>query len=40
MISDLRYINNCIECHVERETTFTIDGRCVGCIRHEIEDLV
>jgi len=29
---DLRFIDNCVECAVERQTTFTHDGLCVGCM--------
>jgi hypothetical protein len=30
----------CIECGEPPQTTLNYDGRCVGCIAHEIEDLV
>ena len=30
----------CIECNEVPETTLNHDGRCVGCMSHEIEDLV
>lgn len=30
----------CKECGEPPQTTLTHDGRCVGCIAHEIEDLV
>jgi hypothetical protein len=39
-VNDLRWIDNCVECGAERETTFTHDGKCVGCIAYMIEDLV
>jgi hypothetical protein len=30
----------CIECGEVPQTTLNYDGRCVGCMAHEIEDLV
>ena len=30
----------CIECGNPPQTTLNYDGRCVGCMAHEIEDLV
>ena len=30
----------CIECGETPQTTLNYDGRCVGCMAHEIEDLV
>ena len=31
---------NCIECYEPPQTTLNFDGRCIGCMAHEIEDLV
>ena len=31
---------NCKECGEPPQTTLNYDGRCVGCMAHEIEDLV
>jgi len=31
---------NCIECGEPPQTTLNYDGRCVGCMAHEIENLV
>jgi len=33
-------VDVCTECHQPPQTTLTHTGRCVGCIAHEIEDLV
>ena len=30
----------CIECGDPPQTTLNYDGRCVGCMAHEIEDYV
>ncbi len=30
----------CIECGDPPQTTLNYDGRCVGCMAHEIEDCV
>jgi hypothetical protein len=30
----------CIECGDPPQTTLNFDGRCVGCMAHEIEDCV
>ena len=30
----------CIECGIPPQTTLNYDGRCVGCMAHEIEDCV
>ena len=30
----------CIECGKPPQTTLNYDGRCVGCMAHEIEDCV
>ena len=37
---DLRWLKECIECNEPPQTNLGIDGRCVGCMAHEIEDLV
>ena len=31
---------NCLECGEPPQTTLNFDGRCVGCMAHEIEDCV
>ena len=31
---------NCIECGEPPQTTLNFDGRCIGCMAHEIEDCV
>ena len=31
---------NCKECGEPPQTTLNYDGRCVGCMAHEIEDCV
>ena len=31
---------NCVECGEPPQTTLNFDGRCVGCMAHEIEDCV
>jgi hypothetical protein len=31
---------NCKECGEPPQTTLNFDGRCVGCMAHEIEDCV
>lgn len=33
-------VDVCTECHQAPETTLHNTGRCVGCMAHEIEDLV
>ena len=30
----------CIECGEPPQTTLNFDGRCIGCMAHEIEDCV
>jgi len=30
----------CIECGEPPQTTLNYDGSCIGCMAHEIEDLV
>jgi hypothetical protein len=30
----------CVECGEPPQTTLNYDGRCVGCMAHEIEDCV
>ena len=30
----------CIDCGEPPQTTLNYDGRCVGCMAHEIEDCV
>ena len=37
---DLRWLVECIECGEAPQTTLNFDGRCVGCMAHEIEDCV
>jgi oligoribonuclease NrnB/cAMP/cGMP phosphodiesterase (DHH superfamily) len=33
-------LNRCKECSEPPETTLSKDGRCTGCVAHEIEDMV
>ena len=39
-MTDLRWLGECVECGDSPQTTLNFDGRCVGCMAHEIEDLV
>jgi hypothetical protein len=39
-MTDLRWLGECVECGDPPQTTLNFDGRCVGCMAHEIEDLV